>query len=118
MTVVKHAAIAALATLVLAACQTVNYMGLIASNNVAGWFSGGKSVSVNLTGAEEVPPVSSSASGKGSFTIEDDGSVKGSITTSGLSGTMAHIHRGAKGQNGPVAIGLRKDGDTYTVPEG
>jgi hypothetical protein len=31
---------------------------------------------------------------------------------------MAHIHRGAKGQNGPVIIPLTKNGDTYSVPDG
>ena len=31
---------------------------------------------------------------------------------------MAHIHSGAKGQNGPVIIPLTKNGDTYTVPAG
>ena len=31
---------------------------------------------------------------------------------------MAHIHQGAKGQNGPVIIPLAKNGDTYAVPEG
>jgi hypothetical protein len=118
MTLVKNAAIAALATLALAACQTMSDMGTSASNTVGGWFSGGKSVSVNLTGNEEVPAVPTSASGKGSFTVAEDGTVKGSVTTSGVAGTMAHIHRGAKGQNGPVAIGLVKSGDTYSVPEG
>ena len=31
---------------------------------------------------------------------------------------MAHIHRGAKGQNGPVIVPLTKNGDTYSVPAG
>jgi len=108
MTFVKKAAIAAVAVLSLAACATVS-----------SWMpGGGKNVAVNLTGNEEVPPVSTSASGKGNITIADDGTVKGSVTTSGVAGTMAHIHRGAKGQNGPVAIGLVKNGDTYSVPDG
>ena len=114
MTFVKKAAIAAIAAFALSACQTMSDAG----HTVTGWFSGGKSVSVNLTGGEEVPPVSTGASGKGSFTVAEDGTVKGSVTTSGLSGTMAHIHRGAKGANGPVAVGLVKNGDTYSVPDG
>jgi predicted small secreted protein len=118
MTLVKNAAIAVLAALALAGCQTMSDMGSSASNTVSGWFSGGKSVKVNLTGNEEVPSVSTPASGTGSFNIAEDGTVKGSVTTSGVSGTMAHIHRGAKGQNGPVAIGLVKNGDTYSVPDG
>jgi hypothetical protein len=31
---------------------------------------------------------------------------------------MAHIHMGAKGQNGGVIIPLNKNGDMYTVPAG
>ena len=31
---------------------------------------------------------------------------------------MAHINRGAKGQNGPVIVPLTKNGDTYSVPAG
>ena len=31
---------------------------------------------------------------------------------------MAHIHQGAKGQNGPVIVPLTKNGDTYSVPAG
>jgi hypothetical protein len=114
MTFVKKAAIAAVSVFALAACQTMSDAG----HTVGGWFSGGKSVNVNLTGAEEVPAVSTSASGKGSFTVAEDGAVKGSVTTTGISGTMAHIHRGAKGANGPVAVGLVKSGDTYSVPDG
>src|SRR5258708_5005294 len=40
------------------------------------------------------------------------------VTPTGVQGTMAHIHRGARGTNGGVAIGLAKSGDTYTVPDG
>ena len=103
MTLVKKAAFA-IAVLGLAACGTMsNMMG--ASR-------------VNLTGAEEVPPVSTSAKGDGRFTIGSDGSVKGSVTTTGVQGTAAHIHQGAKGQNGPVIVPLTKNGDTYTAPDG
>src|SRR3954447_1382338 len=84
----------------------------------AGMMSGGKTVNVKLSGAEEVPPVSVAGSGSGSFTVADDGAVSGSVTTSGVQGTMAHIHQGAKGQNGPVIVPLTKSGDTYTAPAG
>ena len=84
----------------------------------AGTMSGGKTVPVTLSGAQEVPPVSVPGSGKGSFTVGDDGSVSGSVTTTGVQGTMAHIHIGAKGQNGPVIVPLTKNGDTYSAPAG
>jgi hypothetical protein len=93
-----------LASLALAAC--------------AGMTSSGKNVNVALSGAEEVPPVSAQGSGSGAFTVADDGAVSGSVTTKGVQGTMAHIHMGGKGQNGPVIVPLAKNGDTYTAPAG
>jgi hypothetical protein len=72
-----------------------------------------------LSGSEEVPPVTTSAQGQGSFTVSEDKSVSGSITVMGLTPTAAHIHTGAAGQNGPVAIGLQKSGDvSWSVPPG
>jgi CHRD domain len=82
------------------------------------WMPGSGAVKVSLSGAEEVPPVSTSASGSGSFRLADDGSISGSVSTKGVAGTMAHIHFGAKGKNGPVIVPLTKNGDTYSVPEG
>ena len=79
---------------------------------------GSGAVSVKLTGADEVPPVQASGSGEGTIRVNSDGTVEGSVKTTGVDGTMAHIHQGAKGQNGPVIIPLTKSGDTYTVPAG
>jgi hypothetical protein len=106
MTLVKKAAFA-IAVLGLAACGTMSSM-----------MGGGTTSRVHLTGAEEVPPVSTSAMGDGSFTVGSDGAVKGSVSTTGVQGTAAHIHQGAKGQNGPVIVPLTKNGDTYTAPDG
>ena len=75
-------------------------------------------VKVNLTGANEVPPVKTSATGEGMISIADDGAVSGSVTTKGVQGTAAHIHVGAAGKNGPVAVPFTKDGDTYKAPAG
>jgi CHRD domain-containing protein len=75
-------------------------------------------VKVNLTGANEVPPVTTQASGEGTFTVGDDGAVSGSVTTKGIQGTAAHIHEAAAGKNGPVIVPLTKDGDTYKAPAG
>ena len=82
------------------------------------WMPGSGAIKVSLTPAEEVPPAKSSAKGSGSFRVAEDGTVSGSVTTTGMQGTMAHIHQAAKGQNGPVIVPLTKSGDTYTVPEG
>ena len=74
---------------------------------------------VTLSGSQEVPPVQTSASGKGTITVNDDKSVSGSVTTKGIKATMAHIHEAAPGQNGGVAIPLTKKGDDeWTVPPG
>ena len=75
-------------------------------------------VKVTLSGANEVPAVTTSASGAGTITIGDDGSVSGSVTTTGIAGTAAHIHQAAAGANGPVIVPFTKDGDTYNAPAG
>lgn len=74
---------------------------------------------VTLSGAQEVPPVQTSATGAGTITVNDDKSVSGSVTTKGVKGTMAHIHEAAPGQNGGVAIPLAQKGaNEWAVPAG
>jgi hypothetical protein len=76
-------------------------------------------VKVKLTGEEEVPPVKTTASGSGSFMISPDKSVSGSITTTGVDGTAAHIHEGPAGKNGPVIVPLTKGANnTWSVAPG
>jgi hypothetical protein len=78
---------------------------------------GGNAARVSLSGAEQNPPVTTSASGSGSFSINSNRIISGSVTTTGMTGTAAHIHTGAKGSNGPVTIPLQKTGDnTWSVP--
>ena len=94
---------------------------LVASMLLAGVGAGsalGADVKVSLSGANEVPPVKTSASGSGTITVADDGAVSGSVSATGVAGTAAHIHEGAAGANGPVIVPLTKDGDTYKVPAG
>src|SRR5688500_17484995 len=93
----------------LAACSTYR-------DNAPSWMPGSGAIKVNLSGSEEVPPLS--VPGSGSIRVAEDGTVSGSVTTKDVAGTMAHIHRGAKGTNGPVIVPLEKNGDTYTVPAG
>ena len=68
-------------------------------------------VKVTLSGSQEVPPVTTSASGTGTITVGDDKSISGSVTTTGVAGTAAHIHMAAAGANGPVAVPMTKSGD-------
>lgn len=81
--------------------------------------TGGTSTKVGLYGAQEVPPVTTSAHGSGTITVGDDGSVSGSITTTGVAAHAAHIHIGNAGKNGPVIIPLTKTSDNvWSVPPG
>jgi hypothetical protein len=72
---------------------------------------------VMLSGSQEVPPVSTAATGSGTISVLMDRSVSGTVTTSGVAGAAAHIHLAAPGQNGPVIVPLNKTGDnTWSVP--
>lgn len=76
-------------------------------------------VNVKLIGAEETPPVTTSATGTGTIVIAADKSVSGTIKTTGIDGTVAHIHLGAPAVAGPPIITLTKGADgTWTVPAG
>jgi hypothetical protein len=74
---------------------------------------------VRLSGSQEVPPVTTAASGSGTIMVGADKSVSGSVTTIGINATAAHIHMAAMGQNGPVIIALTKTADgVWSVPAG
>ena len=86
------------------------------------WFVGtacADEIKVTLKGDNEVPPVMTKASGGGTIVVKDDKTVSGSVATTGLDGTMAHIHLGASGTNGPVIVPLNREGvDKWVVPTG
>jgi CHRD domain len=76
-------------------------------------------VSVVLSGEQEVPPVSTAAKGTGTLTISADHTLSGTITTTGIDGTMAHIHQGGAGKTGKPIITLEKSaGGKWSVPAG
>lgn len=76
-------------------------------------------IKIILSGDMEVPPVTTTASGNGTITVNADMTVSGGITTTGIDATAAHIHVGKTGANGPVAVGLVKNGDNaWKVPDG
>lgn len=78
-----------------------------------------KEANVSLSGAQEVPPVNTSARGSGTITIGRDMSVSGSVGTYGIAGMAAHIHVGAPNVDGPVIIPLTKTAaDVWAVPAG
>jgi hypothetical protein len=64
------------------------------------------------TGDEEVPAVDTKAQGQAKFLIVDDGSEALSfklIVANIMDVTMAHLHMGAIGENGPVVAFLFRD---------
>jgi len=74
-------------------------------------------ITIKLTGAEETPPVATSASGTAHITILKDKAVTGKVETTGIEGIAAHIHLGAPGQAGPPIITLTKAASgEWTVP--
>jgi hypothetical protein len=76
-------------------------------------------VKVKLTGAEEVPAVTTEAKGEGTITIAKDMSVKGTVKTTGIEGVAAHIHLAEPGKNGPPVVTLTKGADgSWSTPDG
>ena len=74
---------------------------------------------LTLSGAQEVPPVTSAATGTSSIKVAADKTVIGSVMVTGLAATAAHIHEAAKGANGGVVVPLVKAGEnTFNVPAG
>jgi aldose sugar dehydrogenase len=71
-------------------------------------YDGGNEFAAVLTGAEEVPPVTTTASGVAHFILNGDGTVSFKLAATGpiTNATAAHIHLGAYAQNGPVAVTL------------
>jgi hypothetical protein len=65
-----------------------------------------------LSGAQEVPGVNSTATGLASLTLDEAGSsVSVHVNTSGLDDASgAHLHNAFGGVNGPVEFGLTQDG--------
>lgn len=79
----------------------------------------GNTEQVTLSGKEEVPRVTTDATGSGTVTVNPDRSVAVNITVRGMTPTAAHIHEGTAGANGPVAVPLTKSGEnTFTAAPG
>ncbi|HTP46374.1 MAG TPA: CHRD domain-containing protein [Casimicrobiaceae bacterium] len=63
---------------------------------------------VTLEGGQEVPPLSTTATGLATVTIRPDRSVYVTVTVQGMQATASHIHEGATGTNGPVIVPFTK----------
>lgn len=79
----------------------------------------GQEVKVALSGGQEIPPVTTTGTGTGIIAVAADRSVTGSVTISGMTVTVAHIHEAPAGANGPIVVPLVKTSDnTWAVPPG
>jgi hypothetical protein len=91
---------AALVSLVLIATVNSNYI-----------YAQNEKFKAQLKGKNEVPPVTSMATGKAKFKVKDD-TITSNINITGITDvTMAHIHAGIKGQNGEPVVDLLKTGN-------
>lgn len=74
---------------------------------------------VTLSGANEVPPVTTAATGTATVTIRPDHTVSVKVSATGMNATASHIHQGAASANGPVIVPFTKTGDnTFVAPDG
>jgi len=72
-----------------------------------------------LSGSQEIPPVTTAASGTATITVSADKTVSGNATIAGMAVTVAHIHEGGAGSNGPIILPLVKTADhVWSVPPG
>jgi hypothetical protein len=72
-----------------------------------------QSFTVQLTGAQEVPPVQTAGKGTADLTYNPKTRVvTWDVTYSGLASqaTMAHFHHAPRGKNGPIVVWLTKPG--------
>lgn len=97
----------------------VVFAGALASCATMSNLMGGGTQEVALSGANEVPPVSTNASGAGTVTVTSDRNVSAKIRVTGMTATAAHIHEAAAGANGPVIVPFTKTGDNqFEAPAG
>ena len=71
-------------------------------------YAASQNFGARLSGAEEVPPRATDATGSAVFQLSDDGTrISYTVSVSNIENVVAsHIHCGAKGANGPVGVTL------------
>lgn len=73
---------------------------------------------VRLYGSSEVPPNNTQAYGTGVVNVAPDRSVTVTLSVIGMTPTMAHIHEGAAGANGPPIVTLKRiASDAFVAPD-
>jgi len=77
----------------------------VTSTAVAVTVANSQTIDVSLSAAEIFPRTGSAATGDGQLTFNlVTGEVTGGVTLSGITATLAHIHGGIAGTNGPVLV--------------
>ena len=106
-------------TLLISAMIASNGFTNPASNSVFAQGGGEKKFTTNLAGKNEVPSKDTNATGTAEFTLSSDGkTITYKVDVKGIDKvTMAHIHQGKLGENGPVAVVLFKVCNTYRPRE-
>ena len=96
------------------------YLSVHTQNNAAGELRGQISgantqvLRVNLSGDNEVPPVTTTASGVGYVTVDtDSGNIVANIRYNNITASNAHIHQGLAGTNGGIKIPLTQNGEVW-----
>jgi hypothetical protein len=71
-------------------------------------YAASQNFTARLSGAAEVPPRATDATGVATFQLSDDGTrISYAVSVSNIENVVAsHIHCGAKGVNGPVGVTL------------
>jgi hypothetical protein len=92
-------------SLELAMISLVGYSNLGAFQPV---FAQQQKFTAKMTGGEEVPPKNTKATGTAEFNFSPDGkTLSYKVTVNNINSvTMAHIHSGKKGANGPIVVTL------------
>jgi hypothetical protein len=97
----------------------VVFAGILASCSTMSGMMGGGGEQIRLSGANQVPPVATNATGTGTVKVTPDRDVTAKVTVTGMTATAAHIHEGAAGSNGPVIVPFTKTGDNeFSAPPG
>src|ERR671916_473706 len=99
-------------TSIVSATMVVIFTALtLSSNGLTSlvFAQGPPTITINLTGSEEVPPVQTEATGVAEFIPLGMDSIAYSVNATNIEGaTAGHIHLGAKGENGPIVVTLFK----------
>lgn len=99
---------------------TIYANALVSSSFNAVFAQGGgeKKFTATLSGKNEVPPKDTKATGSAEFTLSSDGkTIAYKVNVKDMDKvTMAHIHQGKAGENGPVVVVLFK-ANSPTGPE-